>query len=205
MPVNFSRRHIGPSAAEAESMLQTLGFKTLDALIDKVVPEGIRVREQLNLPNPLSEEQALRRMRQIMSRNKVLRSFIGLGFHDTFTPPVIQRNILENPGWYTAYTPYQTEIAQGRLEALINFQTMIRDLTALDVANASLLDEGTACAEALGLAVAQVTGSSRVFVSDKCHPHCIEVVRTRMDALQELVEQISRSHAKIAGVMLNEH
>jgi glycine dehydrogenase len=169
-------------------MLLTLGFKTLDDLIDQVVPEGIRVREALTLPPPLSEEQALRRMRQIMSRNKLLRSFIGLGYHDTFTPPVIQRNILENPGWYTAYTPYQAEIAQGRLEALINFQTMIRDLTALDVANASLLDEGTACAEALGLAVAQAAGASRVFISDKCHPHCIEVVRTRMDALGIRVE-----------------
>ena len=169
-------------------MLQTLGFKTLDELIDQVVPEGIRVREPLNLPPPLSEEQALCRMRQIMGLNKVMRSFIGLGFHDTFTPPVIQRNILENPGWYTAYTPYQAEIAQGRLEALINFQTMIRDLTALDVANASLLDEGTACAEALGLAVAQVAGASRVFVSDQCHPHNIEVVRTRMGALGIRVE-----------------
>lgn len=188
MPTNFSRRHIGPSAAEAESMLQTLGFKTLDELIDQVVPEGIRVREPLNLPPPLSEEQALCRMRQIMGLNKVMRSFIGLGFHDTFTPPVIQRNILENPGWYTAYTPYQAEIAQGRLEALINFQTMIRDLTALDVANASLLDEGTACAESLGLAVAQVAGASRVFVSDQCHPHNIEVVRTRMGALGIRVE-----------------
>ncbi|OYW72505.1 MAG: glycine dehydrogenase (aminomethyl-transferring) [Verrucomicrobia bacterium 12-59-8] len=188
MPTNFSRRHIGPSAAEAESMLQTLGFNTLDALIDQVVPEGIRVREPLNLAPPLSEEMALRRMRQIMGLNKVMRSFIGLGYHDTFTPPVIQRNILENPGWYTAYTPYQAEIAQGRLEALINFQTMIRDLTALDVANASLLDEGTACAEALGLAVAQVASASRVFVSDQCHPHNIEVVRTRMDALGIRVE-----------------
>ncbi|MDB6005009.1 MAG: glycine dehydrogenase, partial [Prosthecobacter sp.] len=188
MPTNFSRRHIGPSAAEVESMLQTLGFKTLDDLIDQVVPEGIRVREKLNLAPPLSEEMALRRMRQIMGLNKVMRSFIGLGYHDTFTPPVIQRNILENPGWYTAYTPYQAEIAQGRLEALINFQTMIRDLTALDVANASLLDEGTACAEALGLAVAQVAGASRVFVSDRCHPHNIEVVRTRMDALGIRVE-----------------
>ena len=188
MPTNFSRRHIGPSAAEAESMLQTLGFKTIDDLIDQVVPEGIRVREPLNLAPPLSEEQALRRMRQIMGLNKVMRSFIGLGYHDTFTPPVIQRNILENPGWYTAYTPYQAEIAQGRLEALINFQTMIRDLTALDVANASLLDEGTACAEALGLAVAQVPGASHVFVSDQCHPHNLEVVRTRMDALGIRVE-----------------
>lgn len=188
MPTHFSRRHLGPSAAEVESMLQVLEFNSLDDLIDKVVPEGIRARDMLNLPPPLSEEQALRRMRQIMSRNKVLRSFIGLGYHDTFTPPVIQRNILENPGWYTAYTPYQAEIAQGRLEALINFQTMIRDLTALDVANASLLDEGTACAEALSMAVAQVAGAAWVLVSDQCHPHSIEVVRTRMEAIGIRVE-----------------
>ena len=188
MPTNFSRRHIGPSAAEAAAMLQTLGFSSLDELIDQVVPEGIRSREPLNLPAPLSEEQALRRMKQMMSRNKVMRSFIGLGYHDTFTPPVIQRNVLENPGWYTAYTPYQAEIAQGRLEALMNFQTMICDLTGLDVANASLLDEGTACAEALALALAQVNGSTWVLVSDKCHPHVIEVVKTRMEALGVRVE-----------------
>jgi glycine dehydrogenase len=188
MPTNFSRRHIGPSPTEVASMLQTLGCSSLDELIDKVVPEAIRGRDALNLPPALSEEQALRRLKQIMGRNKVLRSFIGLGFHDTFTPPVIQRNIFENPGWYTAYTPYQAEIAQGRLEALINFQTMIRDLTALDVANASLLDEGTACAEALGLAVAQTPGAARVFVSDQCHPHAIDVVRTRMEALGIRVE-----------------
>jgi len=130
-------------------MLAALGLKTLDELIDRVVPEAIRQRNALNLPAALTEEQALRRMRQLMNRNKVLRSFIGLGYHDTFTPPVIQRNILENPGWYTAYTPYQPEISQGRLEALLNFQTMICDLTGLDVSNASLLDEGSDCAEAL--------------------------------------------------------
>jgi glycine dehydrogenase len=188
MPTNFSRRHIGPSPAETQAMLQTLGCASLDELVGKVVPEGIRSREALNLPAPLSEEQALRRLRQVMGRNKVVRSFIGLGFHDTFTPPVIQRNIFENPGWYTAYTPYQAEIAQGRLEALLNFQTMICDLTGLDVSNASLLDEGTACAEALGLAVAHVAGASRVIVSDKCHPHAIEVVKTRMEALGIRVE-----------------
>lgn len=164
-------------------MLGALGLQSLDELIDRVVPEAIRQREALNLPAPLTEEQALGRLRQIMDRNKVLRSFIGLGYHDTFTPPVIQRNILENPGWYTAYTPYQPEISQGRLEALINFQTMICDLTGLDVANASLLDEGTACAEALTLAHAQVNGSTRVFVSERCHPQTIAVVKTRLQAL----------------------
>ena len=171
-------------------MLQSLSVDSLDTLIDQVVPESIRQRDVLNLPEPLDEEAALRRLRQMMSRNKVVRSFIGLGYHDTFTPPVIQRNILENPGWYTAYTPYQPEISQGRLEALLNFQTMITDLTGLDVANASLLDEGTACAEALGLAVAQVAGANRVVVSDQCHPHSIAVVRTRMGALGIRVEVV---------------
>jgi glycine dehydrogenase len=164
-------------------MLQTLGISSLDELIDQVVPEGIRQRGELNLPKPLTEQQALRRLSQTMARNKVLRSFIGLGYHDTFTPPVIQRNIFENPGWYTAYTPYQPEISQGRLEALLNFQTMICDLTGLDVANASLLDEGTACAEALTMAAAQVSGSTRVFVSRTCHPQTIAVVKTRLAAL----------------------
>jgi len=164
-------------------MLETLGYESLDALVDQVVPDAIRQRTELNLPEALGEEDALRRLKQLMGRNKVVRSFIGLGYHDTFTPPVIQRNILENPGWYTAYTPYQPEISQGRLEALINFQTMITDLTGLDVAGASLLDEGTACAEALTLAAAQVPGANRVLVSDQCHPHNIEVVRTRMNAL----------------------
>jgi glycine dehydrogenase len=179
----FASRHIGPSPAEAAEMLKALGKGTLDELIDQVVPEAIRQRSALKLPAALTEEQALARLRGIMGRNRVLRSFIGMGYHDTFTPPVILRNVLENPGWYTAYTPYQPEISQGRLEALLNFQTMICDLTGLDVANASLLDEGTACAEALTLAAAQVNGAKRVFVSDQCHPQSIEVVRTRFLAL----------------------
>ena len=190
MPTSFSSRHIGPSAADTAAMLQTLGYTSLDALVDQVVPETIRQRTPLNLPPALSEEDALRRLKQLMSRNKAVRSFIGLGYHDTFTPPVIQRNILENPGWYTAYTPYQPEISQGRLEALINFQTMITDLTGLDVAGASLLDEGTACAEALTLAVAQKNGAKSVVVSDQCHPHNIAVVRTRMQALGIVVQVV---------------
>ncbi len=179
----FAPRHIGPSAAEMSVMLKLLGLSSLEELADQVVPEEIRLRGGLSLPEPLTEEQALKRLRQLMDRNKVLRSFIGLGYHDTFTPPVIQRNILENPGWYTAYTPYQPEISQGRLEALINFQTMICELTGLDVSNASLLDEGSACAEALTLAAAQVSGSKRVFVSHRCHPQTIAVVKTRLQAL----------------------
>ena len=183
MPAPFSRRHIGPSPAEAEEMLQALGCATLDDLIVQVVPAPIRSRHTLDLPAALSEEQALARMRRHMSRNHVLRSFIGMGYHDTFTPPVIQRNILENPGWYTAYTPYQAEISQGRLEALLNYQTMICDLTALDVANASMLDEGTAAAEACALALANKPGSKLVIVSDKVHPHVLDVIITRMEPL----------------------
>jgi glycine dehydrogenase len=188
MPTPFARRHIGPSAQETTEMLKALGCDTLDLLIDQVVPEGIRLPEPLDLPDALTEEEALLRLCQKLLPNSVMRSFIGMGYHDTFTPPVIQRNILENPGWYTAYTPYQAEIAQGRLEALMNYQTMICDLTALPVANASLLDEGTAAAEALALAIAQHGKAKRVFISDMCHPQTIDVVLTRMEPLGIEVE-----------------
>jgi glycine dehydrogenase len=188
MPTPFARRHIGPSAHETTEMLEALGCDTLDLLIDQVVPEGIRLPEPLDLPDALTEEEALLRLCQKLLPNSVMRSFIGMGYHDTFTPPVIQRNILENPGWYTAYTPYQAEIAQGRLEALMNYQTMICDLTALPVSNASLLDEGTAAAEALALAIAQHGKAKRVFVSDMCHPQTIDVVLTRMEPLGIEVE-----------------
>ncbi len=164
-------------------MLEALGCASLDELIDQVVPESIRSRDPLNLPPALTEEQALRRLREIMGRNQVVRSFIGLGYHDTFTPPVILRNVFENPGWYTAYTPYQAEISQGRLEALINFQTLVTDLTGLDVANASLLDEGTACAEACALALNAKPGASSIVVSDQVHPHVLDVLITRMEPL----------------------
>ncbi len=184
----FSRRHIGPSENETQQMLQALGCGSLDELMDHVVPGDIRSSVPLDLPEALTEAQALAELKAVMGRNQVLRSFIGMGYHDTFTPPVIQRNILENPGWYTAYTPYQAEIAQGRLEALINYQTMICDLTGLDVANASLLDEGTAVAEALAMAVAQHGSAKRVFISDMCHPQTIEVVFTRMEPLGIQVE-----------------
>jgi len=141
-------------------MLETCGFKTLDGLIDTAVPAQIRLRQPLNLPASRSEHGLLGELKKIASENRVFRSFIGMGYHDCITPPVIQRNILENPGWYTQYTPYQAEISQGRLEALLNFQTLITDLTAMDIANASLLDEGTAAAvpssssEALAMSIA---------------------------------------------------
>src|SRR6202171_1376429 len=175
---SFADRHIGPNEDEVREMLRELGFDNLDALIDATVPRNIRLDRQLNLPEAKSETEALAELRAISKKNKVARSFIGAGYSDCITPPVIQRNILENPGWYTAYTPYQAELAQGRLEALLNFQTMVTDLTALDIANASLLDEATAAAEAMALCHAVVAGRKIFFVADNCHPQTIEVVRT---------------------------
>jgi glycine dehydrogenase len=176
---SFARRHIGPNQQARAAMLAELEFETLDALIDATVPKNIRLDHPLNLPEAKSEWDALVELRQLAKKNVVARTFIGAGYSDTITPPVIQRNILENPGWYTAYTPYQAEIAQGRLEALLNFQTMITDLTALDIANASLLDEGTAAAEAMALCHAAVGGRKTFFVADNCHPQTIEIVQTR--------------------------
>lgn len=164
-------------------MIRESGFSSLEALIDTAVPASIRMAQPLKLPAALSEQDALSWLKSIMRKNRVLKSFIGQGYHGTHTPGVIQRNILENPGWYTAYTPYQAEIAQGRLEALLNFQTMITDLTGLDVSNASLLDEGTAAAEAMSLALAGKPKGTTLFVSDRCHPQTIDVVNTRAEPL----------------------
>jgi glycine dehydrogenase len=181
---SFARRHIGPNQQARAAMLAELNFENLDTLIDATVPQNIRLDRPLSLPDAKSEWDALTELRELAKKNTLARSFVGAGYSDTITPPVIQRNILENPGWYTAYTPYQAEIAQGRLEALLNFQTMITDLTALDIANASLLDEGTAAAEAMALCRASV-GSERTtfFVADNCHPQTIEIVRTRAEPL----------------------
>ncbi|WP_254563931.1 aminomethyl-transferring glycine dehydrogenase [Oscillatoria sp. HE19RPO] len=179
-PDAFVNRHNGPSSDEIEQMLQEVGFSSLDSLIESTIPSRIRRNTPLNLPQPLSETAALTYLKQIASQNQLFRSFIGMGYHDCITPPVIQRNILENPGWYTAYTPYQAEIAQGRLEALLNFQTMIVDLTGLEIANASLLDEATAAAEAMTLSYGFCkTKANAYFVSEDCHPQTIEVVQTR--------------------------
>jgi glycine dehydrogenase len=180
---SFARRHIGPNQEARAAMLAELDFENLDALIDATVPSNIRFDRPLNLPDAKSELEALAELRALAKKNVVARSFIGAGYSDTITPPVIQRNILENPGWYTAYTPYQAEIAQGRLEALLNFQTMITDLTRLDIANASLLDEATAAAEAMALCHAAVGGRKIFFVADDCHPQTIEVVQTRAKPL----------------------
>ncbi len=164
-------------------MLETVGFEDIDALIDATVPKNIRLDRPLDLPAASSEADALAELRALSRQNKVARNFIGAGYSDSLTPPIIQRNILENPGWYTAYTPYQAEIAQGRLEALLNFQTMITDLTALDIANASLLDEATAAAEAMALCHAVASGRNKFFVADNCHPQTIAVVQTRAQPL----------------------
>ncbi len=191
-PDQFVRRHIGPNAAETDAMLAHLGHKSLDALIDAAVPKKIRLGKKLNLPAARSEFEALAEIRRIASENKVFRSFIGQGYYDTITPPVIQRNVLENPGWYTQYTPYQAEISQGRLESLLNFQTMVTDLTALDIANASMLDEATAAAEAMTMSARLKDGRNVFFVSDACHPQTIEVVRARAEALK--IEIVIGSH-----------
>ncbi len=180
----FAPRHIGPTPAEVSAMLATLGYDSLDSLIDATIPERIRFRSALAVPPARSEAETLALLRGIAARNRIFRSFIGMGFSDCVTPPVIQRNVIESPAWYTAYTPYQAEIAQGRLEALLNFQTMVSDLAGLPIANASLLDESTAAAEAMGLAHAlnAQPGREVFLVADDCHPQTIAVVQTRAAA-----------------------
>jgi glycine dehydrogenase len=181
---NFTQRHIAPKPDDVQQMLDSLGLSSLDDLIDKTVPQAIRFHQTLNLPAAQSEYAALAKLKQIADKNQVYRSFIGMGYYDCITPTVIQRNILENPGWYTAYTPYQPEIAQGRLEALLNFQTMIIDLTGLEIANASLLDEGTAAAEAMSMSYGVCKNKSHnYFVSSECHPQTIDVLQTRAKPL----------------------
>ncbi|WP_338548983.1 aminomethyl-transferring glycine dehydrogenase [Roseovarius phycicola] len=181
LPYDFAnRRHIGPSPEEMDEMLSTLGVDTLDQLIDETVPASIRQKSKLDFGKPKSERELMHHMRVTAAKNKVLVSMIGQGYHGTVTPPAIQRNILENPAWYTAYTPYQPEISQGRLEALLNFQTMISDLTGLEIANASLLDEATACAEAMTMAQRVAKSKANAFFVDRdCHPQNIAVIKTR--------------------------
>ncbi len=178
----FSRRHIGPQPAEISAMLETVAAPTLEALIEQTVPAGIRSSRPLDLPAARTEEQALADLAAIAGENQIFQSCIGMGYHACHTPAVIRRNILENPGWYTAYTPYQAEIAQGRLEALLNFQTMVCDLTAMEIANASLLDEATAAAEAMVMAQ-QAGKGAKFFVADDCHPQTIALLRTRAEPL----------------------
>ncbi|CUH51919.1 aminomethyl-transferring glycine dehydrogenase [Shimia marina] len=181
LPYDFAnRRHIGPSPEEMAEMLEVIGADSLEALIDDTMPESIRQKEPLDFGRPMSEREVLNHMKEIASENEVMTSLIGQGYYGTVTPPAIQRNILENPAWYTAYTPYQPEISQGRLEALLNFQTMITDLTGLDIANASLLDESTACAEAMTMAQRVSKSKAKAFfVDENCHPQNIAVMKTR--------------------------
>ncbi len=186
---SFVSRHIGPDKSELESMLEQIGVSSLDELIDSIVPSSIRMKGSLNLPGPISEFELLNELKHTAKLNKVYKSYIGMGYYDCVTPGVIQRNILENPGWYTQYTPYQAEISQGRLEALINFQTMVSDLTGMEIANASLLDEGTAAAEAMTMLHRakdkKIKGKDAniFFVSDKCFPQTIDLLRTRAEPL----------------------
>ena len=184
-PYDFAnRRHIGPSPSEMAEMLKAVGVGSLDELIDETVPASIRQEGELALQAPLTERDALHHMEAVIGQNKVLTSLIGQGYYGTMTPPVIQRNILENPAWYTAYTPYQPEISQGRLEALLNFQTMVSDLTGLPIANASLLDEATAAAEAMTMAKrGSKSKATAFFVDENCHPQTIEVIKTRAEPL----------------------
>jgi glycine dehydrogenase len=183
-PAEFIPRHIGPDAADEAHMLSVIGAASRQALIETVVPRAIARTRPMDIPAPLSEAQALAELAGIAAKNRVLRSFIGQGYHGTITPGVIQRNILENPAWYTAYTPYQAEISQGRMEALVNFQTLVCDLTGMAIANASMLDEATAAAEAMTLAKRSVRSKSSVIVvAGDCHPQTIEVVQTRAEPL----------------------
>ena len=202
--VPFLRRHIGPSTEDVGVMSRELGFDSLDALIDQTVPGSIRLRGGLNLPAARSEEEALGDLQAMMEANELHRSLIGMGYAGCHTPAVIRRNVLENPGWYTAYTPYQAEIAQGRLEALLNFQTMVSDLTGMAISNASLLDESTAAAEAMVMA-REIKGAGAFFVADDCHPQTIALLRTRAEPLgiPILVGDVSELPAeKLFGVLI---
>jgi glycine dehydrogenase len=203
----FAPRHIGPDEREVGAMLAAVGCATMDEFVGQVVPASIRLGGDLDLPAALGEHAMLARLRGMMDRNRVFRSCIGMGYCGTITPAVILRNVLENPGWYTQYTPYQPEIAQGRLEALLNFQTLVSDLTGLEIANASLLDEGTAAGEAMSMCVQAARGDRRRFlVAGDCHPQTIEIVKTRAEPIG--VEVVVASPASmepdesVAGVLV---
>ncbi|HEY0898508.1 MAG TPA: aminomethyl-transferring glycine dehydrogenase subunit GcvPA, partial [Sphingobacteriaceae bacterium] len=180
---SFQSRHIAPDSSETQEMLKTIGVDSVDQLIDETVPAKIRLKQALNLPEAKSEFQYLTDLKQVASKNQVFKSYIGQGYYDVIVPGVIQRNILENPGWYTQYTPYQAEIAQGRLQALLNFQTMVIDLTGMEIANASLLDEGTAAAEAMFMqySLRKNNDAKVFFVSEELFPQTIDVLKTRSE------------------------
>src|ERR1700722_12032713 len=210
-PDKFVARHIGPDDDDVAEMLRVVGQASLEGLIDQTIPSTIRLRRRLALPEALSERDLLEKLGEIANKNEVWRSFIGMGYSDCITPPVIQRNVLENPGWYTQYTPYQAEISQGRLEALLNFQTVVSDLTGLEIANASLLDEATAAAEAMHMMESSAGADDRraILLSEGCHPQAIEVLRTRAAAhgIEVIVGDATRAFdaapgRKLFGVLL---
>src|SRR5690554_616988 len=191
---SFALRHIGPRESDLPEMLETVGVSSMDQLIYETVPDDILLKKPLNLETAMSEQEYLEHITELSSKNKLFKTYIGLGYHQSILPPVIQRNILENPGWYTAYTPYQAEIAQGRLEALLNFQTVISDLTGMELANASLLDESTAAAEAMSLLYnvrerdKKKINASKFFVSEDILPQTLSLLQTRSNPLDiELV------------------
>ena len=197
----FQTRHLGPGSEDLNTMLQTIGVDSLDTLIDETIPGSIRMSAPLKLPPPVSEYRFLQEMRRIGAKNTVVKSMLGQGYYHCVTPTVIQRNIFENPGWYTQYTPYQPEISQGRLEALLNYQTMVMDMTGMQVANASLLDEGTAAAEAMTMVYGIVNKNldglprNRFFVSEKCFAQTIDVIKTRAQFIG--IDVVVGDHEKI--------
>ena len=198
----FIKRHIGPSEEDKSKMLKSIGYNSLDDLMKNTVPEKILLKDELKISEPMSENDALRKLKSISKKNKIFRNFIGMGYYNSFTPNVILRNILENPGWYTSYTPYQAEVAQGRLEMLINFQQLIIDLTGMDIANASLLDESTAAAEAVGLCQrVSKTKSKKIFISSSCNPQTISLIKTRTEpfGLDLIIGDEKNELAKIDG------
>ena len=198
----FIYRHIGPSKHEQKKMLKDVGYSSLDDLLKNTVPEKILLKDELKIDKPLSENDALKKLKSISKKNKIFRNFIGMGYYNSFTPNVILRNILENPGWYTSYTPYQPEVAQGRLEMLLNFQQLIIDLTGMDIANASLLDEATAAAEAVGLSQRlDKTDSKKIFISKSCNPQTIDLIKTRTEpfGLELIIGNEQNDLAKISG------
>jgi len=207
----FEFRHNSPTQEQVAEMLSLIGVSSLDQLIDETVPSAIRMNKPLNIPEPLSEHHFLKEFRKIASKNKVFNSYIGMGYYDTITPTVILRNIMENPGWYTAYTPYQAEIAQGRLEALINFQTMVIELTGMEIANASLLDEGTAAAEAMSMLFEVRKGAKKkadtFFVADSCYPQTIDILKTRSEPVGiklkiAPIEELDVNDESLYGILL---
>ena len=201
---NFESRHLGSSEKQIGEMLQTIGVDSVQQLIEETVPENIRLKEELKLPKAVAEYEFLSKFRKLASNNKVNKSYLGLGYYNTIVPEVIKRNVLENPGWYTAYTPYQAEIAQGRLEALVNYQTMVADLTGMELSNASLLDESTATAEAMTMLFNQRKGkkksANKFLVSAQCLPQTIDVLKTRATPLEiELViETLTDTHGAVS-------